>query len=198
MKILHITDLHFNKSWFEWIADEQDNCDVCCLSGDFLDSSKNETLQVQISWITKWFKEFKKPLFVCSGNHDIEDFDNEDWLSKVESIYSDNAIATIKGVKIGCVPFLAPDFYEFSECDILLYHLPPSDTKTATHKITQDDWGDKELYRLLNNGTLSPKALLCGHMHHPKSSIEKFKTTTIYNPGSDKKSKTPKHNIIEM
>ena len=81
MKILHTTDLHFTKHWFTWIALQQNNYDVFCITGDFLESSKDETLLEQIEWISSWMKSFKKPLFVCSGNHDIEELENEDWLN---------------------------------------------------------------------------------------------------------------------
>ena len=69
--------------------------DIFCITGDFLDDSKDETLLEQIEWITIWMKLFKKPLFVCSGNHDIEELENEDWLNKISNVYSDNSIKII-------------------------------------------------------------------------------------------------------
>ena len=42
MKILHITDLHFNTTWFDWINKEQDKYDVFCITGDFLEKRKEE------------------------------------------------------------------------------------------------------------------------------------------------------------
>ena len=95
MKILHTTDLHFTKHWFTWIALQQNNYDVFCITGDFLESSNDETLLEQIEWISSWMKSFKKPLFVCSGNHDIEELENEDWLNQIPNVYSDNNIKTI-------------------------------------------------------------------------------------------------------
>lgn len=198
MKILHTTDLHFNKKWFDWIEQQQSSFDVCCITGDFLESSKEETLQEQIEWITNWMKRFKKPLFVCSGNHDIEEFENEDWLCKIPHIYSDNSIKTIDGVKFGCVPYIAPDFLEFDECDVILYHLPPANTKTATHKTTNVDWGDKEVARLLQKKILRPKVLLCGHMHYPIDTTDTVSKSMIYNPGVDKTKEIPNHFIVEI
>lgn len=196
MKILHTTDLHFNKKWFDWIEQQQPNFDVCCITGDFLESSKEETLQEQITWITNWMKRFKKPLFVCSGNHDIEELENEDWLCKIPNIYSDNSIKTIDGVKFACVPYIAPEFLEFDECDVILYHLPPANTKTAIHKTTNTDWGDKEITRLLKKKILQPKILLCGHMHHPVQTQDTIHNTITYNCGSSKNNQVPNHNII--
>lgn len=198
MKILHSTDFHFNKNWFNWISTQQDNYDVFCITGDFLEDSKDESLQEQIDWIRKWMNQFKKRLLICSGNHDIEDLDNEDWFNKISNVYSDNSITTIDGVKFGCIPFIAPEFFEFDECDVILYHVPPAKTKTAIHNSSNADWGDKELYRALNNGLISPKILLCGHMHHPIAKSDTVKKTTIYNPGVDRKNKIPNHQVIEI
>jgi len=198
MKILYTTVLHFNKQWFEWIANQQNNYDVFCITGDFLEDSKEETLLEQIEWITAWMKQFKKPLFICSGNHDIEELTNEDWFNKIRNVYSDNSIKTIDGVKFGCIPYIAPEFYKYDECDVILYHLPPSYTKTSIHKTTDDDWGDKELYRSIKNGVLSPKVLLCGHMHHPIDTIDKINSTMVYNTGVNKKKDSPNYYEIEI
>lgn len=198
MKILHTTDLHFTKHWFTWIASQQNNYDVFCITGDFLESSKDETLLEQIEWISSWMKSFKKPLFVCSGNHDIEELENEDWLNQIPNVYSDNSIKTINGIKFGCVPYIAPDFFEFDECDILLYHLPPAQSKTAIHNETNADWGDKEIARFLQKKILKPKVLLCGHMHYPIDRIDKIGNTTVYNTGVDKNNEIPNHHIIKI
>ena len=198
MKILHTTDLHFNKRWFAWMAKQQNSFDIFCITGDFLQSSKDETLLEQIEWITKWMRGFKKPLFVCSGNHDIEELENENWLNKIENIYSDNSITTINGIKFGCLPYIAPEFYEFDECDVILYHLPPAKTKTAIHNKTHDDWGDEELTRALKQRVIKPKILLCGHMHHPVETTDKINDTVIYNTGVNKQNDIPNHHIIEI
>ncbi|WXG59858.1 hypothetical protein VB002_13045 [Campylobacter concisus] len=67
-----------------------------------------------------WLKSFKKPVFVCSGNHDMP----LSWLNSINGIYSDGTIKTINGVKFGCAPYLRDDLLEFAECDILLTHVP--------------------------------------------------------------------------
>ena len=59
MRILHTTDLHFNKKFFKWIDNQQTNFDIFCITGDFLESSKDESLFDQINWISKWMRSFK-------------------------------------------------------------------------------------------------------------------------------------------
>ena len=200
MRILHTTDLHFNKKWFEWIWQQQDSFDVFCISGDFLESSKDETLLEQIEWITNWIIRFHKPLFVCSGNHDIEELDNEEWLNKIDTsnYYPDNTIKSINNLKFGCYPYIGADgYFEFDDCDVLITHVPPAKTKTSTNK-DNDDWGDKELYNAIKNNIVNSKILLCGHMHRPIEISDQLNTTIIYNPGVNKNSVIPSHHAIEI
>ena len=201
MRILHTTDLHFNKQWFYWIEKQQNNFDVFCISGDFLESSKEETLKEQIEWITEWIKRFDKPLFTCSGNHDIEELEYENWLSEIDTsnYYSDNTIKSINGTTFGCCPYIGGEgYFDFDECDVLVTHIPPAKTKTAVHKSENSDWGDKELYRAVKNNIINPKIIFCGHMHKPVKTIDMLNTTTIYNPGTNKTKNIPNHHIIEM
>jgi len=37
MKILHVSDLHFAKSWFEWLFQNAARYDLVCVSGDLFD-----------------------------------------------------------------------------------------------------------------------------------------------------------------
>ena len=198
MRILHTTDLHFNKKWFKWIEEQQSNFDIFCITGDFLESSKDESLLEQIDWISKWMRSFKKSLFVCSGNHDIEELENEDWLNKIPNIYSDNTIKNINGINFGCIPYIASDFLDFNKCDVILNHLPPSNTKTSIHKKDNSDWGDKELSKLLKKSILKPKVLLCGHLHHPNNQQDTINDTIVYNCGSNKNLDIPNHSIIDI
>lgn len=197
LKILYTTDLHFNKTWFKWIQNQQDNFDIFVISGDFLESSRDEALKEQIIWISNWIKQFKKILFVCSGNHDIDDLDNEDWLNKIvtSNYYADNSKKTINGIKFGCVPYIGAEYYEFDDCDILITHIPPANTKTSIDK-NNNDWGDKDLYRLLKNKIINPKIIFCGHMHNPLQTSYIINDTTIYNVGVSNSSSIPNHKTI--
>lgn len=200
MKIFHVTDLHFNQVWFEFIKDKQNEFDVLCISGDLLDAYGGKVdLYTQIKLTTAWLKSFTKPLFVCSGNHDIALSYDENWLSEIEGIYADNCVKNINGVKFGCLPYFYTDanFVKFAPCDVLLAHVPPAKTLTATTK-NDKDLGNVDLYRAIAQNFLHPKVMLCGHIHDPKEQIYKLKDTMIYNPGCDKKSIEPRYCIIEI
>ena len=181
LKLFHASDLHFNAGYFDYILALQDKFDIFCFSGDFLcKESAQEKEQT-----TLWLKSFKKPVFVCSGNHDMP----PSWLNSISGIYSDGAIKTINGVKFGCAPYLCDDLLEFAECDILLTHVPPAKTKTSISKI--------ELARLIKNNLLKPKIILCGHIHEPKSHMDILNGVKIYNSASGG-IKEPFYQVIEL
>jgi len=184
MKILHTSDLHFNTQWFEWIAKQQDSYDVFVISGDFLESSKETALLEQIAWVSAWIKAFQKPLFICSGNHDIEEFDNEEWLNAIDTsnYYADNSKKTIDGVRFGCYPYIgAEGYYDFDDVDVLITHVPPSNTDTAIDNDSGTDWGDRELHDALKRKVIKPKVILCGHQHNPIGAKCVLENTEIYN-----------------
>lgn len=193
MKFIHLSDLHFNQQWFNWIKTQEDNYDFFCITGDFLDTSLSISLEEQITWVSNWMRTFNKPLFVCSGNHDdIDDPEHGNWLASISNIYSDNAKRNLNGIKVGCMPWGCMDMMEFDDCDILLNHVPPAKTKVAIAKNNADnDKTDLELFRLLAQGYLAPKYLLCGHIHDPLSPTIQIKKMIISNPSSGKNLEIP-------
>lgn len=191
MKIFHASDLHFNQSYFKYISNLESKFDIFCFSGDFLDS--DSPLEYQISEVSRWLSSFTKPVFTCSGNHDIDT--HEGWLGKITNIYTDN-IKNINGFKFGCSRYLEEDILKFADCDILITHIPPAKTKTSIDKNYQDH-GDIELYRLIKNGLMKPKIILCGHIHDPMARMDTLHKTTIYNSSSNGR-KNPFYQTIEF
>ena len=196
MNILHCSDLHFNLPWYAWISAQQTHYDVICLTGDFLDTALTIPIHEQIEWVSSWFTSIAKPIFICSGNHDYDEKDSLDWLYKIPNIYADGTVKTIDGIKFGCIPYLVTDYDNFATCDVLLSHVPPAKTKTATDRKTKKDWGDRDLTRLLACRLLQPKVLLCGHIHDPLCTEETAYNCKIYNSKINNKKLTPFFNNV--
>ena len=196
--LLHITDLHFNKDFFTWIEQQQNKHEIFCITDDFIDS-QHDNFAEQIQWIKQWLNQFNQPLFICSGNHDIEYFAEDDWFNHLENplIFSDESIISIHGVCIGCYPYIGGMGYEeYSACDILLNHIPPAKTLIAMTS-NNEDWGDIELYQALNSQLIAPKYVLSGHVHRPQANDDRIRNTLLINPGAGGK-KTPKHRVISL
>lgn len=71
MEILHATDLHFNQQLFKFAKDIESNFDVVCITGDFIDAFDEGGIVSQIAYVSERLANFNKPVFVCSGNHDV-------------------------------------------------------------------------------------------------------------------------------
>ena len=121
MKILIAGDLHFEKPQFKWLETQKKHYDCFCLTGDFLDERLNGFTQ-QTDWVTHWIETLDKEIFICSGNHDLDDFGECEWLRNIKNpkVCTDNQKRVFQGIKFGCVPYLGSNLSNFHDCDILL------------------------------------------------------------------------------
>ncbi|WP_375749999.1 metallophosphoesterase [Vibrio sp. HN007] len=199
MKLLHVTDIHFNLEHMAWIHGQTGNADLVCITGDFIDSRYDCEVQIeeQVNQIKNWLSDFKIPVLVCSGNHDeIGDELDSSWLKGVAGVFPDGSITEIKGVTYGCAAYGTTDLSHFARCQVLLHHEPPSGLKVA--KQGQKDFGSRYLTKAIKDGTLSLNWLLCGHVHSPLKNASKFRNCCISNPGSNLDGKIPNHHWINI
>jgi len=107
MNLLIAGDLHFNKTQFQWLSDQKGTYDCLCLTGDFLNGESDDLIH-QSEWVSKWLKEIDKTLVICSGNHDLDEFAECNWLTQINSkkICRDNQIKTFNEIRFGSVPYI--------------------------------------------------------------------------------------------
>ena len=175
MIILHISDIHYDKALLSEIKNR--NYDVLCISGDLLAEPGCTPINVQINEIISILKKVKKPLFVASGNHDLDG----KWLRKIKKAHLGGENEKIKNIKIGVVNFGCDDFSKFKKCDVLVTHVPPFGSKTAICSQSGNDLGDKILAKAIKKGQISPRYILCGHIHNPMTNYEIFEKINILN-----------------
>lgn len=183
MEILVTGDLHFDKDKFKELSKALVDCDILCLTGDYLDDH-NEEREQQIEWVSRWLLDVTVPVLMCSGNHDLDELAECEWIEKLSKpfVFTDNSIWTHKKITFGVIPYIGAQYNKFSKCDVILNHLPPSNTKTSQRCGT--DFGDDELYFSITQGALSPKYIFCGHVHNPDEEMDSIKDTTIINASS--------------
>ena len=201
MKILLAGDLHFNKSQFQWLEDQRDVFDCFCLAGDFLDGQSGGFKQ-QTEWVSNWMVHLDKQVFICSGNHDLDEFVECEWISELKSpkICTDGQKKTFEGITFGCIPYLGADLSDFHDCDVLLTHVPPYKTVTSQSMDAGrlKDWGDQELYNALKGQIITPRYILCGHVENPIAEKDCKFGVEIINPGAEHHSSIPNHEIIAI
>ena len=171
MKILHISDIHGDINIINKAKTFQ--ADIVCISGDLIYSAND------IPIIKEFISSFDIPILISSGNHDYE-IDEAKWIKELKdkNIFVDGDIVTINNITFGIVPYFG-EFSEFYSVDVLIYHIPPSNTFTSIDK-NYRDFGDDTLKTLLKKD-FTPKYLLCGHQHKPQRLKDKINKTTIIN-----------------
>lgn len=129
-------------------------------------------------------------------NDDIENKPASNWLlsCKSQNVFTDGDIQVINSITIGVAAYQTEQLSRFAQCDILLHHEPPANTKTAIQDNT--DWGSKCLYDALKK-IIAPQYVLCGHVHKPLAHNSKIKNTIIINPGACFTAQEPRHQIIQ-
>jgi Icc-related predicted phosphoesterase len=197
MKLLHITDLHFNTVYCEWIVKHQNSADAICISGDLLDDSNYQDVMVeeQSQWFNDWLTSITTPVVICSGNHDEIDGSMR-WLRSLPVACGDGLIKEINGITFGCIPYGSEDFETYRRCDVVLHHEPPSGLSTS--KSGGSDWGCEKLKLAIKQGSLKPKWLLCGHVHNPKKHAARLCGVNISNPGANGDHLVPNHHYITV
>lgn len=205
IKLLHVSDLHFNQQQFLWITQQANQYDVICLTGDLIDDSIHQSLncQQQVQWIQDWLLSINIPICICSGNHDVIAFSDREqssahWLNTLtgQHVYTDNMTVTIGNMLFGCLPYENPQFTNFKDCDVLLHHVPPSRLKVA--KQSGNDWGCRDFREAIDVSELKAKYILCGHVHKPSVPVSRFKGKIVSNPGNVSKNAIPNSNVIEI
>ena len=169
MKILHITDIHGNKTIMKAALNYES--DLVAISGDLIE--KKEDIKI----VKEWLKHFKTPTIICSGNHDMK-IDDGNWLYdlETENIFVHKKLE-LNGLKIDSKPYMSDEFDY--DTDILIYHVPPNKTFTSMDRKFRD-FGDEYLRALLVND-FNPKCVLCGHIHNPLRLKDKVGESLIVN-----------------
>ncbi len=211
-QLLHLSDLHGNKTWFYWVAKQAraTGCAVA-ISGDLVDADAQQAssaLKRQIDWIGTWVRAIDFPLFLCSGNHDIVLDDNADWLRALArpGVTVDGGVGVFGDWTIACLPwgseavdFLRPNVVE---ADVWLHHAPPSECGLGRSDDGGQpiDFGSDDLFAALSPAWgARAKLVLSGHVHTATKWQAKCGRAICLNAAGDNPLATvPKHVLIDL
>jgi predicted MPP superfamily phosphohydrolase len=199
MTILHVTDFHFNKRWFDWLLHRAPGHDVVALSGDLLDLAAATPHSRQIAWVSDWLNGFPRPLFVCSGNHDLEWDSHADrwtpayWLRDIVNplVWTDGQRVELNGLSF--LNIGATTRPKGGDADVWVVHAPPSKTLVAT-RTDGADAGDPDLVPAARRH--SPRLVLSGHVHAPLHWRQRRDGTLFLNPGRGADGALPNHILV--
>lgn len=202
MTLLHVSDLHFNRRWFNWLSVNAPAHDLLVISGDLLNHSDVTPLREQIDWVSDWMEAYPRPMCVVSGSHDLEWSETVGrwtpayWLRALDGskVWTDSQRVVLDGLSIlniGCTT--RP---KGGEADIWVVHTPPAGTKVATRADRADgrDDGDLELARAVRR--YAPRLILSGGVHSPAAWRDELDTTVCLNPGRLPDAPYPNHILL--
>jgi Icc-related predicted phosphoesterase len=196
MRILHVADLHFRKSWFSWVAEQASHYDAVVIAGDLLDLfARHETpLGVQAEWVAGWIRACPGKLLITSGNHDYE-YREAGWLKRDlrPGVFVDGQTTQIRGYKVsllGWAPGPTP-----RETDILIVHAPPSGL-TISLDAKGRDGGWSSTREVIER--LQPKLVLSGHVHDADAWWGKLGPSLCLNAGCNLTAALPRFIEISL
>lgn len=199
MTILHVTDFHFNKRWFDWLLHRAPAHDLAVFSGDFLDLASATPQRRQIAWVSDWLADFPRPLCVASGNHDLEWHDETErwmpayWLRNIANpnVWVDGQRVALDGtsvLNIGCAT--RP---KGGDADIWVVHAAPAGM-LVTARANGGDGGDPDLNAAVRRH--APRLVFSGHVHNPQHWRHHDQGTLFLNPGFDAHADVPNHILV--
>jgi Icc-related predicted phosphoesterase len=199
MTILHVSDFHFNKRWFDWLVRRAPPHDLVVISGDLLDLAAATPQRRQIEWVSHWLNDFPRPICVSSGNHDLEwNSETERWLPACwlrdvanPHVWSDGQRVVFDGISF--LNIGAASRPKGGEADVWVVHAPPSATLVA-RRSDGVDAGDPDLVSAVRRH--APRLVLAGHVHSPLDWRERRDGTIFLNPGFNAGGQFPNHILV--
>jgi Icc-related predicted phosphoesterase len=199
MTILHVTDFHFNKRWFDWLRHRAPAHDLTVMSGDLLDLASPTPHRQQIAWVSDWLSRYPRPLSIASGNHDLEWHDQTErwmpayWLRYLanSNVCTDSQRVELNGtsiLNIGCAT--RP---KGGDADIWVVHAGPTNTLVTTRS-SGGDGGDPDLNASVKR--YSPRLVFSGHVHDPVHWRQNLGGTLFFNPGCAPQAEIPNHILL--
>lgn len=200
MKILHVTDLHLNLRWMEWLRTSAPPSDLLCISGNLLDRGNPLPYAEQVKLALDWLQAIERPLCVCSGDHDLEWDERHGcwrkalWLEQTlgPGMFGDGSVFTLDGLDVHSVSLTT--YPKGAPADIWVVHPPPSGTAVA-REYSGPDYGDPTLPDAISRW--KPKLVLCGRVHQPASWFERCDGVMYLNPGCLRTARFPGHILID-
>ena len=203
MKLLHVTDLHFHRPWFRWVAAKAPCYDALAISGDLLNECSEIPFERQAHWVSRWLCQLPVPTVVCSGNHDIDVEGECEWLRKLpearEQLTCDRGMLRLGRWTIEAVPWRGLPL-RGGDHHVVVTHVPPAGAPTARGRADECDWGDPKLTRHLRDAADAPWLILSGHEHEPMHWQARWRQTWSLNPlaKTEGSSTMPNHIVVDL
>jgi Icc-related predicted phosphoesterase len=176
MRLLLAADIHYNLRQMAWLEAEAGHYDAVILAGDLLDvtghaplANQQRTMQEALRLIAA-----RAPVLVASGNHDVEEDGEADWLYAVAGgrIFVDGSTVAWNGVAVTLWPWRSDGRTPLPQgaahrlpgvTRIWVHHAPPADTRIGCCATGKPPGGSATLTARIRRH--QPNLVVCGHIH---------------------------------
>ena len=199
MTLLHVTDLHFRRPWFDWLRHQAPAHSALIISGDLLDQRLPD-INRQMAWVASWLRDSPVPVVVASGNHDLEwnastyRWQPAYWLRELAPpVHPDGKVLEHDGLRIAAIactqrPRSAP-------AEGWVVHAPPAKTRVSRSEHGYDR-GDHLLADAVRKH--APAYVFSGHVHDPTRWHEFMGDSVVFNPGANPHGRFPNHLLLDL
>lgn len=205
MRVLLVSDLHYDLRKLDWVLTQAADVDLLVVAGDLLDIGSAVPLDAQIVVVLEYLARFaeRTTTVACSGNHDLDHRTTSDekataWIleARRRGVVVDGDSTTVDGWLVSsCAWWEGPETLKHLENGLAsaaalrqgpwlwAYHGPPEGPLAWTGS---KHFGDPELPRLIEEHR--PDVVLCGHIHQAPfvqggGWSERRGTTWLFNSG---------------
>jgi Icc-related predicted phosphoesterase len=208
-RILHVTDFHYRRHWFEWLSQEARKFDLVAFSGDLIDGFPHSKtpLREQVLWVSDWCRALPCQLVTCSGNHDVVAVEGRPesaesagrWLSDLRQpgrIFVDCDDVDVCGFRVLVWPWSGrfsptPD----GRPTLLVSHAGPAYSSVSKSEL--GEFGDVSVEGFLR-GLTAPSWALSGHVHERSAWHDLVERAHCSNPGvSPWSAPHPNHVVLD-
>jgi Icc-related predicted phosphoesterase len=206
MRLLCVSDVHYNLPQMDWTLDRAGQVDVVVLAGDLLDVAGRSPVEAQILVVSKYLTRMSRSAVVLasSGNHDLDGPgpDGEQrasWLPAVDAplLYVDGHSVDLEDIRFTVCPWwdgprtkqiVAEQLHDAAmDCPahwVWVYHSPPAGSRLCTNG--RREYPDPDLTAWIDQW--QPNMVFCGHIHQAPwvvggSWVDKQGPTWVFNAG---------------
>ncbi len=220
MRLLCVSDLHYNLPQMDWTLEQAEHVDVVVVAGDLLDIAGRSPLEAQIAVASKYLLRMSRSAVVLasSGNHDLDGpgSDGEQragWLPALSSprLHVDGTSVDLEDVRFTICPWwdgpstkelvaqqLRAAAFDRPARWVWIYHSPPEGTRLCTTGRRQ--YPDPDLTGWIDQWR--PDMVVCGHIHQAPwvdggGWVDRLGTTWVFN-GGHQPGHEPPHILVDL
>lgn len=200
MKILHVSNLRFNRRWYRWLQEHAPRHDLLVIAGNLVDHRHHTSLDSQRRWVIEWLRDCSRPLCVASGPEDRE-FDPQAnqwrparWLleAKIATRCVDDGFMEMGGFSVHCIGHGELPADRFA--DIYVVH-------HAAHQLQSESaHGGQDASVIAEPAvdcTAGARAILCGELVNSGRWQWTEHGALYLNPGSSADARFPNHVVFD-